>query len=180
MIASFPNTMLADAENIAMIASALDENGAVIVERVAPTDLVDRVSAELRPHFDREGHRFQNEFNGYTTLRLGGILGLSTSSVELIAHELALAMADHVLNPHCECYRIGSCTGIEILPGEADQELHRDDDLYPLRIPGVEYQISAMWALDDFTASNGATRLVPGVTIWIRFLEGQPAKPNRP
>jgi ectoine hydroxylase-related dioxygenase (phytanoyl-CoA dioxygenase family) len=123
---------------------------------------VDRVVTELRPHFDREGHRFQNEFNGYTTLRLGGILALSPSSVELIAHALVLAFADHVLKPNCESYRIGSCTGIEILPGEADQKLHRDDDLYPLRIAGVEYQISAMWALDDFTVSNGATRVVPG------------------
>ncbi len=162
MIAVFPNTTLADTANTDKIAKALDEDGAVIVERVAPPDLVDRVVAELRPHFDREGHRFQNEFNGYATLRLGGILALSPSSVELIAHALVLALADHVLKPNCESYRIGSCTGIEILPGEADQELHRDDDLYPVRIPEVDYQISAMWALDDFTVSNGATRVVPG------------------
>jgi ectoine hydroxylase-related dioxygenase (phytanoyl-CoA dioxygenase family) len=73
-----------------------------------------------------------------------------------------LATADAVLLRHCENYRIGSTTAIEIRPGEGDQVLHRDDDMYPLRIPGVEFQISAMWALDDFTEENGATRVVAG------------------
>ena len=40
--------------------------------------------------------------------------------------------------------------------------LHHDDDFYPIRIPNVEFQISAMWALDDFTLENGATQVVPG------------------
>jgi len=67
-----------------------------------------------------------------------------------------------VLLPYCDSYRIGSCTAIEICPGEKDQTLHRDDDFYPMRIPNVEFQLSAMWALDDFTLENGATRVVPG------------------
>lgn len=116
----------------------------------------------MRTAFDREGHLFENDFNGYKTLRLGGILALSRTAVELIAHPLVIEVADTVLERHCECYRIGSSTAIEIQPGEASQVLHRDDDLYPIRIPGVELQIAAMWALDDFTLENGATRVVPG------------------
>lgn len=71
-------------------------------------------------------------------------------------------VADHVLKRHCDVYRIGSSTAIEIMSGEGDQVLHRDDDFYPMRIPGVEWQISAMVALTGFTAENGATRVVPG------------------
>ena len=162
MIETFSNPTLSDVARLDEIAGALKENGAVVVERAVPVDLVDQVVTELRPDFDREGRKFENNFNGYATLRLSGILALSPSSAELIAHPLVLAMADSVLRPHCECYRIGSCTGIEIMPGEADQELHRDDDFYPLRIAGVEYQIGAMWALDPFTEANGATRIVSG------------------
>jgi ectoine hydroxylase-related dioxygenase (phytanoyl-CoA dioxygenase family) len=73
-----------------------------------------------------------------------------------------IEVANRVLKRHCECYRIGSSTAIEIQPGEVNQVLHRDDDFYPIRIPGVEFQIAAMWALDDFTLENGATRVVPG------------------
>lgn len=144
------------------IADELLRVGAVIVSGVATQTLLDAVGAELRPHYDEQGRSFQNDFNGYKTLRLGRILALSRSAAALIAHPLVVAVADAILLRHCENYRIGSCTAIEILPGEGDQVLHRDDDIYPLRVPGVEYQISAMWALDDFTLENGATRVVPG------------------
>ncbi len=144
------------------IAEELLQVGAVIVRDVAAPATLDAISAELRPHYEEQGASFQNDFNGYKTLRLGRILALSRSSVELIAHPLVTAIADTVLLRYCENYRIGSCTAIEILPGEGDQVLHRDDDIYPLRMPGVEFQISAMWPLDDFTLENGATRVVPG------------------
>ncbi|HXV36061.1 MAG TPA: phytanoyl-CoA dioxygenase family protein, partial [Myxococcota bacterium] len=45
--------------------------------------------------------------------------------------------------------------------GEREQMLHMDDGIYPLRVPGVQLQISAMWPLVDFTLENGATRVVP-------------------
>ncbi len=137
-------------------------DGAVIVENVISADLLDQVIADLRPPFDEQGLKFTNEFNGFKTRRLGGILGLSRAAADILAHPLVLSVADHVLKPHCENYRIGSSTAIEIMPGEGAQELHRDDDFYPIRVPGIEWQISAMVALTDFTAKNGATRVVPG------------------
>ena len=42
------------------------------------------------------------------------------------------------------------------------QVLHRDDAIYPMHIAGVEWQISALWALTDFTEENGATHVLPG------------------
>ena len=144
------------------VADTLLAEGGVIVETLAPADLLDRIIADLRGPFDEQGHRFANDFNGYKTLRLGAILALSRAAADLIAHPLVLGVADRVLKRHCVNYRIGSSTAIEILPGEKAQVLHRDDDFYPIRIPGVEFQISAMWALDDFTEENGATRVVPG------------------
>ncbi len=146
----------------ANIASALQSDGGVIVAEQVNHDVVDRVAAELRPHFDDQGRSFTNDFNGYNTLRLGGILALSRTSAELIGHCRVMEVADAILKPHCENYRIGSCTAIEILPGEVDQVLHRDEDFYPIRIPNVEFQIGVMWALEDFTLENGATRIVSG------------------
>ena len=144
------------------ILEALRRDGCAIVARQAPDELIDTIKSELRPHFDTEGHKFENDFNGYKTLRLGAILALSRSSAELIAHQRVMEIADALLKPNCVNYRIGSCTAIEILAGEDDQVLHRDDGFYPIKIPQVEFQIGAMWALDDFTEENGATRIVPG------------------
>ncbi|MEM8935175.1 MAG: phytanoyl-CoA dioxygenase family protein [Pseudomonadota bacterium] len=146
----------------APIIAALLCGGAVIVTHQAPAKTMNKIRDELRPSFVREGRDFENDFNGYKTLRLGGVLGLSQTSAEIIAHPLVINIADAVLKRHCENYRIGSTTAIEILPGEAAQVLHRDDDMYPMRLPGIETQIGAMWALDDFTIENGATRVVPG------------------
>ena len=148
--------------DIETVVNVLMQDGGVIVANQVDVDLVKRVADELRPHFDAQGRQFQNDFNGFQTLRLGAVLALSRASADLIAHPRVMEVADAVLRPHCESYRIGSCTAIEIYPGEKDQALHRDDDFYPIRYPNVEFQLSAMWALDDFTLENGATRVAPG------------------
>jgi ectoine hydroxylase-related dioxygenase (phytanoyl-CoA dioxygenase family) len=141
------------------LVTTLLNDGGIIIERLVEESVIDKVITQFRPHFDAQGHKFQNDFNGYKTLRLGGILGISTASAELIAHPKVIEIADAVLLRHCENYRIGSCTAIEIMPGEKAQSLHRDDDFYPIPIPEVEFQISAMWAMDDFTIENGATQV---------------------
>jgi len=150
------------------IAVALSEHGGVIVTGAASMALLDQVLADFRVPFDAEGHKFANDFNGYKTRRLGAILGISRAAADLIAHPLVMEITDIMLKPHCSSYRIGSSTAIEILGGEAAQELHRDDTIYPMRIPGVELQIGVMWALDDFTAENGATRVVPNSHRFLR------------
>ncbi len=154
-------TFNATSETSAIVAALMQDGGAIVAEQ-AEHPVLDKVAKELRPHFDKQGRDFQNEFNGYKTLRLSGILGISRTAADLIAHPRVMEIADAVLRPNCVNYRIGSCTAIEIHPGEESQILHRDDGFYPIRIPNVEFQISAMWALDDFTIENGATRVVPG------------------
>lgn len=144
------------------VVGALAANGAAIIENCVSTELADTVTAELRPHLDRQGQLDQSDFNGYKTLRVYAVPARSRSAAALIANEYLLDIADRVLLPHCINYRIGSCSAIEILPGEARQRLHRDDAIYPLELPGVELQVSALWALSDFTAENGATHVLPG------------------
>ncbi len=143
-------------------AETLLADGAVIVDAVAPMALLNAVLEDFKDPFDEQGHKFSNDFNGYKTRRLGGILGHSRNAADILAHPLVMGVADRVLKRHAQTYRIGSSTAIEIHPGEGNQALHRDDDFYPIRIPGVEFQFSAMWALTEFTEENGATRVVPG------------------
>jgi len=141
---------------------ALSRDGAVVVERLAEPALLERIAADFRPLFDKQGRKTESDFNGYATLRIGSVLAYARSAAELIGHRLVMEVADAILLRHAVNYRIGSTTAIEIHPGETQQVLHRDDSIYPLRVPGVEWQISALWALDDFTLENGATHVVPG------------------
>ncbi len=50
----------------------------------------------------------------------------------------------------------------ELLPGQAAQMLHRDAGVYPLPAGTGPVMVTAVWAIDAFTASNGATRVAPG------------------
>lgn len=148
------------------IVTALRDVGAVILTEQADGAIADAVTRELRPSFDAAGRETESDFNGYSTLRLSAILARSRSSAALIGDQRVLDIIDPILLPHCINYRTGSCTGIEVLPGETDQVLHTDASIYPLQIPGVEWQVNVMWALDDFSVENGATRVVPYSHRW--------------
>jgi ectoine hydroxylase-related dioxygenase (phytanoyl-CoA dioxygenase family) len=143
------------------IVSALVNNGVVVVENLLEETVIAGLNTDLRAEFDREGHLYQNSFNGHKTLRVGGVAKYSDHFATLLMHPIVLAVADVVLKPNCEVYQVGSTTAIEILPGEAAQVLHADDTCYPSHLLPFEAQISALWALDDFTEQNGATRVVP-------------------
>jgi len=144
------------------VVAALKRDGACVVLNQASAEIIDAVNADFRAPFDDLGRFDENDFNGYKTLRIAGVLSVSQAAAKLVEHPRVLAAADAVLLPNCGNYQIGSLSGIEIWPGESDQELHLDDSMYPLCVPDTQLQISAMWALNDFTAENGATRVVLG------------------
>ena len=80
-----------------------------------------------------------------------------------VLHPLVLGVLDDVLGH----YQLSGPTGIEIGPGEVAQILHHDDAIYPLTRPHAEVVVNSMWALDDFTEANGATRIVVGSHRWV-------------
>ncbi|NKB64890.1 MAG: phytanoyl-CoA dioxygenase family protein [Gammaproteobacteria bacterium] len=148
------------------ISQSIALSGAAIVLDLVEATVIDTVKEELRPHFDQFGSAQRNEFNGHHTQRISKILERSLESASLIGNRKLLSIIDQVLLPFCINYQIGSTTGIEIYPGESEQTLHTDDSIYPLSLPGMELQLSVMWALDDFTEENGATRIVLGSHRW--------------
>lgn len=161
--------ILEKSAGIADIVEVLRRDGAVAVAEVAEPSLVDTIRAELRPKLDASGLGSTSEFNGYKTLRNSrGPLTAAPAAAALIDHDIVIKVANAILLPHCHTYQISSITAIEVLPGELDQPLHRDDTVWPIEIPGMELGIGVMWALDDFTEENGATRVVLGSNRCLR------------
>ncbi len=104
----------------------------------------------------------RNPFEGARTRRLYALFAKTRSLDGAATHPLVLGVLDEVL----EHYQLSGPTAIEIGPGEVAQVLHYDDAIYPLARPHPEVVVNTMWALDDFTEANGATRMIPGSHRW--------------
>jgi hypothetical protein len=140
------------------VVQRLTVDGYAIVEGLIPHDEAIAIGVELRRLLDGvpSGRNF---FEGFKTRRLYAIYGKTRILDPLTLHPLVLGALEQVLGPH---FQLSGPTGIEIAPGEVEQILHRDEDIYPVPRPHPQLVTNVMWAFDDFTKANGATRLVPG------------------
>src|SRR5258706_610036 len=100
-----------------------------------------------------------NIFEGTRTVRIYNLLARGELYRMIPVHERVLPIIEGVLDRGC---LISSLSSIAIGPDETEQPLHADDQLIPLPKPHVSIICNTMWALSDFTAENGATRVVPG------------------
>jgi len=148
--------------NATDVAAALSRDGCAIVERLVPQELLERVRAELGPYIDATPFG-SDEFAGHRTRRTGGLLARSTSCRDLVMHPLVLDTVKTVLS-HATTFQLHLTQVIAIGPGEPAQRIHRDQwafDFFPFP-SGYEVQCNTIWAMNDFTAANGATRVIPG------------------
>jgi ectoine hydroxylase-related dioxygenase (phytanoyl-CoA dioxygenase family) len=140
------------------VAVAVQECGAAVVERFVPADEVSALRAELAP-FREATPEGRNDFEGFDTRRVYALFAKVRGFDRLAIDPLVLGVLDRVLGPY---YQLSGPVGIDIGPGESAQGLHQDDIVYPLPFPHPPVVLNTMWALDDFTEDNGATRVVLG------------------
>lgn len=142
------------------LAAQLQRDGYLILPHAVDTDLLDRLDEDLRPHF--AAARFgTGPFYGETTKRFGRLFARSPHAEAFARHPLVLPLVERMLAPWCETIQINLTQAIEIFPGARAQFPHRDQDMWRADKGRQEYMVNVMWALDDFTSENGATRLWP-------------------
>jgi hypothetical protein len=144
------------------IAGGLAAEGCAIVERLVEPALLDRARAELAPWLETTPCG-RDEFAGFRTRRTGGLLGRSATCRELVQHPTVLDTTRAVL-AHVTSFQLHLTQVIGIGPGEPAQTIHRDQwafDFFPFPL-GYEVQCNTIWAMTDFTAENGGTRVIPG------------------
>ncbi|MFC3229535.1 phytanoyl-CoA dioxygenase family protein [Marinibaculum pumilum] len=146
---------------LAPLAEALERDGYAVLPDLLDGDRVAEIRAQLAPHFRDGGGR--NLFEGLKTRRIYGLVEKAPASHALAEHPLVLGLLDRVLEPN---YLLSQLQAIDILPGEATQPLHHDDGFYPVPRPRPPLGAATILALGDFTAENGATRVIPGSHLW--------------
>jgi ectoine hydroxylase-related dioxygenase (phytanoyl-CoA dioxygenase family) len=149
------------------VEAALRAQGCAVVERLVTDKQIDDIAAELEPYLSATAPG-ADEFTGRNTRRTGCLLARSFGFRELAAHPTVLGALDRVLGDHATSYQLHLTQVIEIGPGEPAQLVHRDQWAFDFfSFPsGFEVECHTMWAMNDFTEENGATRVVPGSNHW--------------
>ena len=143
---------------------SLREHGFVIIEKLFSDDFCERAVEALHRIERKYSIRPANQdFSGRKTVRIMNLLQYDDLFQEIPVNEGYLPIIQNYLDRECLLSGIDSS---EIHPGETAQPLHCDtwwhDDL---RLP-FPVTVNTILALSDFTADNGATRLLPGSHHW--------------
>ncbi len=144
------------------VAAALQRDGCAIVEHLVAPAVLERVRQELGPYVEATPLG-PDDFAGHHTRRTGALIARSPTGRDIVTHPLVLEAVGGLL-AHATTFQLHLTQLIAIGPGESGQTIHRDQwafDFFPFP-SGYEVQCNTIWALNDFTAANGATRVIPG------------------
>jgi hypothetical protein len=140
--------------------AALDRDGYVVWENLLSAEECRQIRQVVRPWL---GHTGRNSFEGRRTQRIYSVLSRTRVCDRLVDNPRVLAVLDRLLMPN---YLLSALQAINIQPGETAQLPHHDDGFYPIPRPREPLTAATIWAIDDFTADNGATVVIPGSHRW--------------
>ncbi|MCG8424371.1 MAG: phytanoyl-CoA dioxygenase family protein [Proteobacteria bacterium] len=140
----------------------VERQGYVIIENLLSPALVEEIRRDVVPRLTHSSGR--NTFEGFRTQRLYAVIEKTSVCNDLVAHPLILGLLDRIFQPN---YLLSQLQVINILPGEDQQPWHYDDGFYAVPRPRPPLGAATIWAIDDFTAENGATVVIPGSHKWV-------------
>ena len=163
-----------DATNAARVKKAVEDverQGFAIIQDFLSTQDLDAIREQMAPIFEMTGTRNANDSRGSHRKGYFGVqavhvhnLFAKTRAVDDIAIDpLLLLIIEGVLGPS---FQMSVATAMCPDPGVDPQGFHQDDGHYPLPRPRPPFIANTLVALDDFSESNGATRLVPESHRW--------------
>ncbi|WP_114748956.1 phytanoyl-CoA dioxygenase family protein [Pleomorphovibrio marinus] len=146
--------------------SFLDENGYLNLGKLLSDVQLAQIQDKINLLLELEGENAGKELVDSPFIRhpkesgadrLGDLVNKGVVFDIFYTHPKVLAAVSHVLGANL---KLSSLNYRAAKPGAGLQKLHAD---YPDPVPTGDYRVcNSIWLLDDFSASNGATRIVPG------------------
>jgi ectoine hydroxylase-related dioxygenase (phytanoyl-CoA dioxygenase family) len=155
----------------------LDELGYTSVPGLIGKDWLHELRVRVEALFEEEGENAGHEFKQEPhARRLANLVDKGEVFERVVSHPVLLEMVEHVLGAE---FKLSSLNARSTNPFAPEpQPLHTDMGLLPdARGPCV---CNSVWMLDDFTAENGATRVVPGSHKWGRLPNADMPDPLAP
>ena len=165
-------------DSTAKVVACLERDGAVVVSGVIDRGVRDSLLRELAPHLesvdpDASLNKKYAEDGGAAdfypgkTKRITALVARSETFRTFVTHPLMRSACDAILKPNCVHYQVHATAALKIGPGAREQVLHREEDPYQFfKVPRPRMIVASMWAITDFTAANGGTKIVPGSHLW--------------
>ncbi len=147
----------------------IDERGYLVIPDAIPDATIATLRKQLAPYLRGE-LMGRNDFEGRKSERVYSLLAKAPAVAELIQHPAVLEVCDAYLHPS---YLLSAALVVHLHPGETEQGWHQDDALGAPPPPRPVQGISTIWAIDDFSAENGATQVVPSSHLWDHPAPGQ-------
>jgi len=121
--------------------------------------------AEVRAGLERElgSHKGRNNFEGEKTERVYTLVARGEVFERVTEDARIMALLDALFQPN---YLLTATQAICIHPGETPQPFHADDSFYAVPRPRPMISLTAIVAVDPFTAENGATEYIPRSHLW--------------
>ena len=167
------------------ICAALGDDGCVVVDNVVRPEVMDEVARELRP-FAENTPLGPDDFSGRRTRRTGGLIARSPKCRELVMHPRRARRRRARCSAMRPAFSSISRRSFRSAPASRPRRFiatsgHSISSRFPR---GYEVQCNTIWAMTDFTAENGATRVIPGSNHFddkLRFTEAdtEPAEMSK-
>ena len=136
-------------------------DGYTVIEDFVDAAGLAAIRAGLASHLG--SYRGRNSFEGRKTERVYTLAARGKVFEAVTEDPRILGLIDQFLAPG---YLLTASQAICIYPGEAAQGVHTDDGFYRMARPRPAASISLIAAVDEFTAQNGATEIIPGSHLW--------------
>jgi len=139
--------------------SFLDENGYLLLDGILSEDELVYLRKRLDELAEIEGENAGSELHQEEgTVRLANLLDKDPLFEKFITTPRVLAGITHVIGTEIQ---LSSLSSRAALPdGQGQQQLHTD--WREAVQPGDYFVCNAAWLIDDYTAENGGTRVIPG------------------
>jgi ectoine hydroxylase-related dioxygenase (phytanoyl-CoA dioxygenase family) len=136
----------------------LDRDGFLPLAGILSAQQIAQITSRIDEMIAAEGEEAGKEVHQEAgTIRLSDLVNKDPLFEVCFTHPRVLAAISHVLGGNL---KLSSLNFRAALPGYGLQGLHADWG--GAITPGDYYVCNSIWLLDDFTESNGATRIVPG------------------
>ena len=146
----------------------LDELGYLVLPGFVPPPMLAELRDRVEALWEQEGSEAGSEFRHEPgARRLANLVDKGAIFAEVVSMSKILECVEHVIGPS---YKLSSLNARSTNPNSEESQPWHADSAAIADERGY-WVCNSIWMLDDFTAENGATRMIPRSHTWRRLPE---------